>query len=93
MKAQRQHSPTQGASGGAQVLLELALELSGEVVDQALIEVLTTQVGVTSGGLHLEDTLLNGQQGHIEGATTLRSHNQRIGDFSNSEAGVYHLPC
>lgn len=68
------HSPSQGAGGGAQILLELALELGGKVVDQALIEVLSSQVGVTGGGLDLKDTLLNGQQGHIEGSTTLHGH-------------------
>ncbi len=40
------------------------------MVDEALIEVLTAQMRVTSGGLHLEDALLNGEQGHIERAAT-----------------------
>jgi hypothetical protein len=40
------------------------------VVDQAVVEILTTQVSVTSGGLDLEDTLLNGQKGDIESTTT-----------------------
>jgi hypothetical protein len=52
------------------VLSELALELLGEVVHEAVIEILTSQVGITSGGLHLEDALLNGKQGHIEGSTS-----------------------
>ncbi|GKT78696.1 NAD-specific glutamate dehydrogenase [Colletotrichum tofieldiae] len=60
----------QRAGVGGQVLLVLALELVDEVVDEAVVEVLTTQVGVTSGGLDLEDALLNGQEGHIEGTTT-----------------------
>ena len=46
----------------------LALELSNEVVDEALIEVLPTQVGVSGSGLDLKDTLLNGQERNIEGA-------------------------
>ena len=41
-----------------------------EVVDHSVIEVLSSQMSVSSGGLHLEDTLLNGQQRHIEGATS-----------------------
>jgi len=40
------------------------------VVDEAVIEVLATQVGVSGGGLDLEDTLLNGQERDIESATT-----------------------
>ena len=47
-------------------LLVLALELLDEVVDEAVIEVLTTKVSVTSGGLDLEDTLLDGQERDIE---------------------------
>ena len=62
--------PAQGAGGRLKILLVLALELSNEVVDQALVEVLSAQVGVTGSGLDLKDSLLNGQQGHIEGATT-----------------------
>ena len=38
------------------VLLVLALELEHEVVDETVIEILTTKMGVTSGGLNLEDT-------------------------------------
>ena len=44
----------------------LTLELLGEVGDETVVEVLTTQVSVTSGGLDLEDTLLDGQEGDIE---------------------------
>ena len=48
----------------------LPLELLGEVHDETVVEVLTTQVSVTSSGLDLEDTLLDGQEGHIEGSST-----------------------
>ena len=47
----------------------LALELVAEVVDETVVEVLTTKVSVTGSGLDLEDTLLNGEERHIEGAT------------------------
>jgi hypothetical protein len=40
------------------------------LVDEMVVEVLTTQVGVTSSGLHLEDTLLDGQKGHIKGSSS-----------------------
>jgi hypothetical protein len=40
------------------------------VVEEVCIEVLTSQMGVTSGGLHSEDTTLNVQQRHIEGTAT-----------------------
>ena len=33
-----------------------------------LVEVLASQVGVTIGGHHLKDTVVDGQQGHIKGA-------------------------
>ena len=48
----------------------LALEFVCEVVHKTVVEVLTTQVGVSGSGLDLEDTLLNGQEGNIEGTTT-----------------------
>ena len=51
-------------------LLVLALELLDEVVDETVVEVFTTKVGVTSGGLDLEDTLLDGQERDIEGTST-----------------------
>jgi hypothetical protein len=40
------------------------------VVNKTVVEVLTTQVSVTSGCLDLEDAFLNGQEGDIESATT-----------------------
>ena len=46
------------------------LELVEEVVDECDIEVLTTKVSVTVGGLHLENTLLHLQNGDIESTTT-----------------------
>lgn len=51
-------------------LLVLALELVDKVVDETVVEILTTQVSVTGSGLDLEDTLLNGQERDIESTTT-----------------------
>jgi hypothetical protein len=48
----------------------LALELLDEVVDETVVEVLTTQVSVTSGGLDFEDTLLDGEERNIESSST-----------------------
>ena len=59
------------------VLLVLALELVDKMVDHSVVEVLSSQVSVTSGGLHLEDTLLDGQDGHIK-STTAQIENEHI---------------
>ena len=40
------------------------------MVDETVVKVLATKMGVTSGGLDFEDTLLNGQEGNIKGTTT-----------------------
>jgi hypothetical protein len=54
----------------ASYFLVLAFELLYEVVDETVIEILTTQVGVTSSRLDFEDTLLNSQKRDIEGSST-----------------------
>lgn len=51
-------------------LLVLSLEFLDEVIDQSVVEIFTTQVGVTGGSLDFEDTLLDGQEGHIESTTS-----------------------
>jgi hypothetical protein len=48
----------------------LSFEFVHKVVDQAVVEVLTTQVSVSGGRLDFKDTLFNGQEGDIEGTTT-----------------------
>ncbi|KYN14123.1 NAD-specific glutamate dehydrogenase [Trachymyrmex cornetzi] len=40
------------------------------VIDHAIIEVLATQMSISSRGLDLEDTIFDGQDGHIKSATT-----------------------
>jgi len=57
------------ALGSGDVLLVLSLELLGEVVDESVVEIFTTQVSVTSSGFDLEDTIFNGEDGDIEGST------------------------
>jgi hypothetical protein len=44
--------------------------LLGQVVDDTLIEILTTEMGITSGSLDLENTFLEGQDGDIESSTS-----------------------
>src|SRR5690606_2564043 len=61
---------TKGTSVGGEILLVLALELLGEVVDETVVEVLTSQVSVTSSGLDLEDTILNGKERDIESSSS-----------------------
>ena len=48
----------------------LSLELLDEVVDEAVVEGLPTKVSITSGGLDLEDTLLNRQERDVECSST-----------------------
>ena len=60
----------QGGRGFSLTFLVLAFELINEVVDETVVEVLTTQVSVTGSRLDLEDTLLNSQERDIESTTT-----------------------
>lgn len=48
----------------------LLLELSHAVIDENIVEVLTTQVGVAVGSLDLENTIFDREEGYIEGTTT-----------------------
>lgn len=41
-----------------------------EVVDKAIVKVLSSQVGVSSCGSHFKDTLLDGEKGDIKGSAT-----------------------
>jgi hypothetical protein len=48
----------------------LLVVLLDEVADDTVVEIFTSQVSVTSGGQNLENTLLDGEDGHIECTTT-----------------------
>jgi len=47
----------------------LLLELSDAIVDESVVEVLTTKMSVAIGGLDLKDTFLNSEERDVEGAT------------------------
>jgi len=53
---------TESTSVAADVNASLLLELSNTIVDESVVEVLTTQVSVAINGLDFEDTLFNGQK-------------------------------
>src|SRR5690606_28370340 len=48
----------------------LPLELLAHELDQLVVEVLSTEMGVSSGGLDFEQLVLDGQDGHIKGTST-----------------------
>ena len=48
----------------------LALEVLQAKVDNAVVKVLATEVGVARRRFHFKDPILNGEQGHIGGATS-----------------------
>ena len=68
---------TQSTLRRRQILLVLALELLGEVLHHTVIKVLTSQMGISSSRLHLEDSILDRQQRHIEGTAT-QIENQNV---------------
>jgi len=51
-------------------VLGLLLELGHAEINKGVIEIFSTEMGMTVGGLNLEDTLVNGEEGYIESTTT-----------------------
>jgi hypothetical protein len=51
-------------------VLGLSLELGLEVLEKGVVEVLTTEMGVSSGGLDGEDLTLDGKKGDIESSSS-----------------------
>jgi len=61
---------TEGSVVSLDVDVGLLLEFSHAEFDESVIEIFSTQMGVTVGGLNIEDTFINGEDGDIEGTTT-----------------------
>jgi len=61
---------TEGTGVASDVNAGLLLEVLNAEVDDVVIEILATKMSVTVGSLDLEDTVLNGEEGDIESATT-----------------------
>lgn len=77
------------------ILPGLLLVQLDEVLHDALVEVLSSQVGVSIGGHHLEHAVVDGQEGHVKGPAAQVEHQdvllsvllvQAVGD-SGSSAG------
>jgi len=61
---------TESTCVAANVDTSLLLEVLKAVVDDSVIEIFTTQVSVTIGGLNFEDTVFNGKEWNIKSTTT-----------------------
>ena len=54
----------------AQVNALFLAEFIGQIINDALVEILTTQEGVTIGGFHFKHAIADFQHGNVEGAAT-----------------------
>mmetsp|Transcript_1517 Transcript_1517/g.3274 ORF Transcript_1517/g.3274 Transcript_1517/m.3274 type:complete len:414 (+) Transcript_1517:607-1848(+) len=75
------------------ILARLLLEELQDIVHDTAIEVLSSQVSVSVGGDNLEDTVVDGEKGNIEGSTSKIEHEdvllsalvvKTVGDGSSS---------
>ena len=64
-----------------QINAVLLLELSRQVVDDAVVEVVAAQVGIAVGRQHLEHAVADLQQGDVEGAAAQVVHQDLVGVF------------
>ena len=60
-------TPLQGLAILPQINALALLEVSSQVVNNALVEVISAQVGVSAGGQHLEDAVTNLGKGRVAG--------------------------
>lgn len=58
----------------AHILSSLLLVQLDEVIHDTLIKVFTSEMSVSVSSHHFEDTIIDGQQGHVEGTTTKVEH-------------------
>ena len=61
---------SEGSVVSLDVDLGLLLELLNAELDEDVIEIFSSEMGVSVGSFDLEDTILNGEEGDIEGTTT-----------------------
>jgi hypothetical protein len=61
---------SEGSVVSLDVDLGLLLELLNAELDEDVIEIFSSEMGVSVGSLDLEDTVLNGEEGDIEGTTS-----------------------
>jgi hypothetical protein len=61
---------TESAKVLADISTSLLLVRLDKVLDDAVIEIFTSKMGVTSGGQNLEDTVVDGEKRNIEGSSS-----------------------
>ena len=70
--------PLQGHQVSAQVDALVLLELGNDPLDDPLIQVIPTQVGVSVRGLHLDHVVAHLEDGDVEGAASEVVHGDRL---------------